>query len=189
MLLAGCDKRLGLIEAIAASLRDKRSAERVIHGVGALVEQRVCGMACGYEDCNDSARLAGDPVHRLLPGRDPRDGEWLASQPTLSRFENAIDSRSLVRMGRALADRVIERHRRRLKGRVRRITIDLDPTDHATHGEQQLALFNGHYGHWCYLPLAGFFSLTRRPSSICLPMCCVMVSPRRRRERSRCCAA
>jgi len=163
VLLAACDKRLGLIEAIAGSLRDGRSAERVIHGMRELVEQRVYGMACGYEDCNDSARLAGDPVHRLLLGRDPRDGEWLASQPTLSRFENAIDGRSLVRMGRALAERVIERHRRRLKGRVRRITIDLDPTDDPTHGGQQLTLFNAHYGHWCYLPVAGFLQFDEEP--------------------------
>lgn len=163
VLLAACDRQLALVEAIAGSLRDERSTERVIHGVRELVEQRVYGMACGYEDCNDSARLAGDPVHRLLLGRDPRDGEWLASQPTLSRFENAIDSRSLVRMGRAIADRVIERHRRRLKGRVRRITIDLDPTDHATHGGQQLTLFNQHYGHWCYLPLAGFLQFDEEP--------------------------
>ena len=36
-------------------------------------------------------------------------------------------------MGCELAARVVERHRRRL-GRVRRITIDLDPTDDPTHG-------------------------------------------------------
>jgi hypothetical protein len=163
LLLSACDKRLGLIEAIAGSLRDERSAERVIHGMRELVEQRVYGMACGYEDCNDSARLAGEPVHRLLLRRDPRDGEWLASQPTLSRFENAIDGRSLVRMGQALAERVVERHRRRLKGRVRRITIDLDPTDDPTHGGQQLTLFNAHYGHWCYLPVAGFLQFDEEP--------------------------
>jgi hypothetical protein len=163
VLLKACDKRLGLVEAIAGCLRDERSAERVIHGMRELVEQRVYGMACGYEDCNDSARLAGDPIHRLLLGRDPRDGEWLASQPTLSRFENAIDGRSLVRMGTALADCVIKRHRRRLRGRVRRITIDLDPTDDATHGQQQLALFNGHYDRWCYLPVAGFLQFDEEP--------------------------
>jgi len=163
ILLKACDKRLGLIDAIAAALRDKRSADRVVHGLRELVEQRVYGMACGYEDCNDSARLSRDPVHRLLLGRDPLDGEVLASQPTLSRFENGIDGRSLVGMGNALADCVIERHRKRLRGRVRRITIDLDPTDDPTHGQQQLTLFNGHYGHWCYLPVAGFLQFDEEP--------------------------
>ena len=163
ILLKACDRRLGLIDAIASCLRDKRSADRVIHGLRELVEQRVYGMACGYEDCNDSARLATDPVHRLLLGRDPLDGDALASQPTLSRFENGVDGRSLMSMGNAIADRVIERHRKRLRGRVRRITIDLDPTDDPTYGEQQLTLFNGHYGNWCYLPVAGFLQFDEEP--------------------------
>jgi len=68
-------------------------------------------------------------VHKLLVGREPIDGEDLASQPTLSRFENAPDRKELFRLGEALADCVIERHRKRLHGRARRITIDLDPTD------------------------------------------------------------
>ena len=60
------------------------------------------------------------------------------------------------RMGRELAASVIERHRRRLNGRARRITIDLDPTDDRTHGAQQLTFFNSHYDSWCYLPLLAF---------------------------------
>lgn len=91
VLLSACDKRLGLIGAMAGSLRHERRGDRVIHDVRELVEQRVYGMACGYEDCNGSARLAGDPMHRLLLGRDPREGEWLASQPTLSRFERSAN--------------------------------------------------------------------------------------------------
>ena len=59
-------------------------------------------------------------------------------------------------MAQELAIRVIERHRRRRCGRARRITIDLDPTDDATHGAQQLTFFNGYYDSWCYLPLLAF---------------------------------
>jgi hypothetical protein len=69
------------------------------------------------------------PIHKLLVGRDPADGEDLASKPTLSRFENAPDRKDPLRMGETLADCVIERHPKRLHGRARRITIDLDPTD------------------------------------------------------------
>ena len=163
ILLKACDKKLGLIEAMASCLRERRSRERVVHSLRELVEQRVYGMACGYEDCNDSARLCRDPVQRLLLGRDPIDGETLASQPTLSRFENGIDGRSLMRMGNVLADRVIERHRKRLRGRVRRITIDMDPTDDPTYGQQQLTLFNSHYDNWCYLPVACFLQFDEEP--------------------------
>jgi hypothetical protein len=80
----------------------------------------------------------------------------LASQPTLSRWENAMDRKDLFRMGWALGDLVIERHRKRLRGRkVRRITLDFDPTDDPTHGQQEFSFYHGYYGTYCYLPLLG----------------------------------
>lgn len=163
LLLKACDKRLGLMEALSSCLREGRRADRISHGLRELVEQRVYGLACGYEDCNDSARLADDPVHQLLLGRKSGQRDRLASQPTLSRFENGVDGRSLVRMGTALAERVIARHKRRLRGRARRVTVDMDPTDDPTYGAQQLTLFNGHYANWCYLPMAAFLQFDDEP--------------------------
>lgn len=157
------DERLGLSEALAACLRDRRAPEKIVHSMHDLLRQRVYGFACGYEDCNDAGRLMGDPIHRLLLDRDPVQGEALASQPTLSRFENGVDVRSLERMAVAPAECVIARHRKRLKKRVRRITIDLDPTDDPTYGQQQLTFFNTHYGNWCYLPMAGFLQFDEEP--------------------------
>ena len=85
-------------------------------------QKRLFAIACGYADGNDDARLADDPVMKFLAGRDPVAGESLASQPTLSRFENAARQRDLLRLSEALADAVIARHKRRKK-QVRRITI------------------------------------------------------------------
>ncbi len=113
-------------------------------------------IACGYPDANDSARLAADPIHKMLLDRDPVTGLDLASQPTLSRFENSLGSKQLYRLGEALAESVIERHAKRLGGHARRVTIDLDPTDDPTHGAQQLSFFNSHYDNACYLPMMGF---------------------------------
>ena len=158
ILLKAADRRLGLTAALAACLKDERQAGKVEHQLEEMLMQRMIGIACGYEDANDAARLASDPVHKLLVGRDPLQGRDLASQPTLSRFENAVDRKPLFRMTEALADTVIERHHCRLKGRARRITIDLDPTDDPTHGAQQLSFFNGHYDTWCYLPVVGFLT-------------------------------
>lgn len=159
ILLKAADRRLGgLTEALAACLEDERQAGKVDHEVDELLMQRVMAIACGYEDANDAARLAADPVHKLLVGRDPVKGEDLASQPTLSRFENSVDRKELFCMGEVLADLVIERHRKRLHGHARLITIDLDPTDDPTHGAQQLTFFNGHYDSYCYLPMVGFVS-------------------------------
>jgi hypothetical protein len=157
LLLKAVDDRLGLSSALAGCIRDNRDPTRVTHSMLDLLRQRIFLLANGYEDCNDATRLVDDPVPRMLLDRDPIDGDDIASQPTLSRFENRIDGRSLVRMGHALADTVIESQRqRRKRQRVRRITIDMDPTDDPTHGQQQLTLFNGHYDTWCYLPVAAF---------------------------------
>jgi len=122
-----------------------------------LLAQRVFSIACGYPDANDAAR-ADDPIHKLLLDRDPIGGDDLASQPTLSRCENAIDTKELYQMSETLADSVIQRHTQRLRHRVHRVTIDLDRTDDPTHGAQQLSFFNGPYESWCYLPVVGFVS-------------------------------
>jgi hypothetical protein len=153
ILLKGIDTQLGLTKRLAACLQDERQPGKIQHQTLELFRQRVFGIACGYADCNDAARLADDAIHKLLVDRDPIAGPALASQPTLSRFENAVGWRELLRMGHVLADTVIAHHRRRLKGRARRITIDLDPTDDPTHGQQEFTFFNGHYDTWCYLPL------------------------------------
>ena len=158
ILLKAADRRYGLIDVMADCLRDTRQAGKVDHSLRELVAQRVFSIACGYPDANDSARLSSDPIHKMLLDRDPVTGCNLASQPTLSRFENSIRTRELYRLGEALANSVIDRHAERLHGRARLVTIDLDPTDDPTHGAQQLSFFNGHYDTWCYLPVMGFVS-------------------------------
>ena len=163
ILLKAADRRLGITAALAACLEDERQPGKVRHQLHELVTQRVMGIALGYEDANDAARLASDPIHKLLVGRDPVKGDDLASQPTLSRFENAPDRKELFRMTEALADRVIERHGKRLHGRARRITIDMDPTDDPTHGQQQFSFFNTHYGTHCYLPVVVFLTFDDEP--------------------------
>ena len=161
VLLKAADRGLGLTAALAACLRDDRQEGKVRHESDELLTQRIMAIACGYEDANDAARLASDPMHKLLAGRDPVEGEDLASQPTLSRFENSVGRKELFRMGEALAETVIERHRKRLHGRARLITIDMDPTDDPTHGAQQLSFFNWHYNSYCYLPMAGFLTFNQ----------------------------
>ena len=163
VLLQACDRRLGLTDALIGTIEDRRQSGKVRHAIGDLVRQRLYAIACGYPEGNEAGRLGADPIQKLLCGRDPIEGEDLASQPTLSRFENAFDRADLYRMGIALAQTVIERHRRRLKRKAKRITIDLDPTDDPTHGAQQLTFFNGHYDTWCYLPVAGFLTFNEEP--------------------------
>lgn len=159
LLLKAVDDQAGLTTSLAAALTDPREPGKVRHSLGDMLRQRIFGICCGYGDANDVAHLNTDPMHKLLLNRDPVDGDDLASQPTLSRFENRRRPADLYRMGCALAEAVIAAHRRRLGGkRCKLITLDLDPTDDPCHGNQQLSLFNGHYGNWCYLPLLAFVS-------------------------------
>lgn len=164
ILLRACDATLGLSKRLAACLADRRQEGKIEHTMRDLLRQRLFGIGCGYADGNDVARVGNDPIHKLLLDRDAINGAMLASQPTLSRFENASTRADLYRMGEALAECVIERHQRRLgRRRCKHITVDLDPTDDPTHGGQQLTFFNGHYDSWCYLPIAGFLSFNHEP--------------------------
>ena len=174
LLLKAAAGRYGLLDELTACLRDQRQAGKVDHGLRELLAQRVFSIACGYPDANDSARLARDPIHKLLLDRDPVEGRDLASQPTLSRFENGVGVKELYRMGEALALSVIRRHGKRLRRRAYRVTIDLDPTDDPTHGAQQLSFFNGHYDNWCYLPVLGFVSFNEEAEQY---LCAAVLRP------------
>ena len=164
VLLKAVDDRLGLTSLLASCVPERRQAGKIQHSIVDLTRQRVFGIACGYPDQADAARLSDDPVHKLALDRDPVSGRSLATQPTLSRFENAVDRRSLVRMGWALAETVIEGQRRRRRGRPpRRITVDLDLTHDPTHGQQELTFFHGFYDTYCYLTLLGTITFDDEP--------------------------
>jgi hypothetical protein len=126
ILLKGADRSYRLIASLAGCMEDNRQAGKVDHSLQQLLAQRVFSIACGYPDGNDSARLGADPVHKMLLDRDPVSGLDLASQPTLSRFENAVGAKELYRLGESLALSVMERHRKRLRGQARLVTIDLE---------------------------------------------------------------
>jgi hypothetical protein len=155
VLLKGVDQALGLSESLAECLRDPRQPGKIAHDFRELLRQRMFAIAMGHPDGNDARELADDPVHKLLVDRDPVDGAALASQPTLSRFENTVQTTDLYRIADTMADVVIDRHRRRLGKRCKRITLDFDPTDDPTHGQQEFTFFHGYYDTYCYLPLIG----------------------------------
>ena len=174
VLLKAAEKVYGLVAGFVRCLVDRREPGKVRHTVADLLGQRIFGIACGHPDGNDAEHLAEDPIHKLLLGRDPVAGDPLASQPTISRFENGATRTALYRMGRELTTRVIERHARRLDGRARRIIIDLDPTDDRTHGAQQMSFFNAYYDSWCYLPLLAFLTFDRESDQY---LCAALLRP------------
>lgn len=162
LLLKSVDQSLGLSRSLVGCLNDPRQTGKVRHDLRGLFQQRMYAIACGYPDGNDAARLSTDPVFKLLSDRDPLGGTDLASQSTLSRFENAVSRGELVRLASALAQCVIDRHARRRR-KTRLITLDFDPTADPTYGSQQLSLFSHYYDRHCYLPLVGCLSFDQEP--------------------------
>ena len=154
VLLAARDRQLGLAETLCDTLIDSRQPGKVRHQLLEQMRQRTFAIALGCPDGNDAAKLRDDPVLKLACDRDPVNGDALASQPTLSRFENSVNGRQLLQMGYGLAQTVIAEQAKRRRGKkLWRIIIDVDPTCDRTYGAQQLTLFNGYYGSYCYLPL------------------------------------
>src|ERR687886_783244 len=129
--LAAADQALGLCAALAACVPEWRRGP-VRHSLAALVRQRVFQIACGYEDQNDADTLRSDPLLKLVCGRRPESEGDLASQPTLSRLENAVDRHACVRLAHALLDIYLRARER--DGRPTHLVIDIDSTDDPTHG-------------------------------------------------------
>ena len=94
VLLRQMDDRLGLSERLAALLPDERDPRKVKHDRREQMRQRLYQIALGYPDCNDVDRLRHDPLLKSVCDRWPQ-AEGLSSQPTLSRWENAVDFRHL----------------------------------------------------------------------------------------------
>ena len=104
LLLGEVDRRFGVTEAVSDRLRDRRQPGKVRQSLHDLVRQRVYQIACGYEDCNDAVTLAADPVFKAAVDRAPQSDPDLASQPTLSRFENSLSRSDLYRAAQVLVD-------------------------------------------------------------------------------------
>jgi hypothetical protein len=128
----------------------------VRHALETLVRQRVFQIACGYEDQDDADSLRADPLLKLVCGRLPESGADLASQPTLSRLENAVRATSCYRLALALARVYCHQREQRDGGPPRRVLLDFDGTDDPTHGDQEGTAYHGYYGQHMYHPLLVF---------------------------------
>jgi hypothetical protein len=150
--LAEADTVLGLCAALAAEVPEWRRGS-VRHSRETLVRQRVFQIACGYEDQDDADSLRSDPLLKLACGRLPDEAD-LASQPTLSRLENAVDYKACYRLAQALLDLYLQERGR--DGAPERILIDADSTDDPTYGKQEGSAYHGYYRQHQYHPLLLF---------------------------------
>jgi hypothetical protein len=144
---------LGVCAALAAGVPEWRRGG-VRHSLEALVRQRVFQIACGYADQDDADTLRTDPLFKLACGRLPASEADLASQPTLSRLENAVDRHAVEQLAASLADLYIRERGR--AGAPGRLVLDLDGTDDPAHGEQEGVAYHGYYRQHMYHPLLIF---------------------------------
>src|SRR3954464_7857487 len=134
------DEQIRLTEQFAAALGDRRDLARVQQPLLSMVRQRIYGIIADYEDQNDHDTLRSDPVFKLIADRLPDDPD-LASQPTLSRFENAVSIADLWRLRDVFVDTFIQS----FDEPPRHLTLDIDAFDDPAHGQQQLIMFHGYY--------------------------------------------
>ena len=87
LILREVCKRRGIFERLKDCFTDYRNPSFTIHSVQALLEQRIYGLACGYEDLNDHDILRQDAVFQLLIGKQPELEPKLAGRNTLNRLE------------------------------------------------------------------------------------------------------
>jgi hypothetical protein len=141
------DEQIGLTQAFAHALEDTRVSALCDHTFLEMARSRIFGILAGYEDQNDHDALRHEPIFKLIVDRSPED-EPLASQPTLSRFENTINITSLKRLRDCFVDQFITS----FAVPPKHLTLDLDAVDDPAHGEQQLVLFHGYFEQYQYFP-------------------------------------
>lgn len=167
VLLAEIDRKIDLTARLAACLEDPRQQSKVRHDLLVLLRERTYAIALGYPDGTDCARLADDAALKVALGQVPVRDVLLASQATISRFENTPTARELLGAQRALEDVVLERLQRRHRG-AKKIYLDFDPSHDRAYGEQQGVLFNGFYDGYGYLPTFGFLAVEGDPEQYLL---------------------
>ena len=140
--------KIGIIEQLTQAIHDERHQSYVKHEVIELLMQRIFQIICGYEDANDANDLRIDPGFKASCNRLP-SGDDLASQPTMTRFENSISKKDLYRIAEVIVDHYIASY----KTPPEAIILDIDDTEDETHGAQQLSLFNAYHDEYCYEPL------------------------------------
>jgi hypothetical protein len=171
LLLRELEFRRRIIKRLSECFNDRREKEYIEHSVEALVSQRVCGIALGYEDLNDHEDLRKDWLLATMIGkkdptgadrkREQDKGKALAGKSTLNRLEltpekaDASKNRyqKIEYEGKKIEELFVEVFLEAYKQEPERIVIDVDTTDDRIHGHQEGRFFHGYYGDYCYLPL------------------------------------
>lgn len=145
LLLKEVDNQIGLIDKLSECINDDRHQSYIKHHISSMLRQRIMQIAAGYEDANDCNALKDDGILKACANQQ----QPLATQPTMSRFENQVGKKELYRIAKTFVDNFIASY----ESEPDVIIIDSDDTNSFTYGQQELTLFNSYYGDYCYMPL------------------------------------
>lgn len=145
LLLNEVENQVGIISRMVSCINDTRHQGYVKHSVSHLLRQRTMQIAAGYEDANDCNSMRNDGILKVCAGQE----QSMATQPTMSRFENQVGRKELYNMGKAFVDGFISSY----ASEPDAIILDCDDTAALLYGQQELGLFNTYYGDTCYMPL------------------------------------
>lgn len=148
------DDALGLTDAAAGLIGDPRTGRNGRHRLAGLLRQSIFSRLAGYEDVNDADGLRRDPVMRqLVGGRAVKRGA--ASASAMGRFETAMLARpENLAVLADLPGRWIDAVHDRRPPKV--VTLDMDSSESPVHGDQEGAMWNGHFRSKCLHPLFVF---------------------------------
>ncbi|MFH1326468.1 MAG: IS1380 family transposase [Candidatus Falkowbacteria bacterium] len=149
LLLNEVEKQTGIIEGLTNCIKDERDQRYVQHTLAQLLSQRIYQIAAGYEDANDCNDLRSDAILKICAGQLPENDPDLASQPTMSRFENSVSRSDLYRIAECFGRAFINSY----ETEPAVIIIDCDDTNNNAYGNQLLIEFNNYYGEYCFMPL------------------------------------
>src|SRR5947208_12419819 len=148
-MLREVEQRLRVADRLAGCIEDQRAPDQITHTLADIIRFRLLMIAAGYEDANDANSLRADPMFKMAHDLAPSDGE-LCSQSTISRLEKIPDTRTLLRMGRAMVDlRLVQAGSQTHRAGYRR---------HVRCGSRRptVALFNAHYDEYGFQPIVVF---------------------------------
>jgi hypothetical protein len=148
------DDALGLTDLASGLLADHRTGKNGRHTFVGLLRQSVFSRLAGYEDVNDADRLCRDPVMRqLIGGRAVKSGA--ASASAIGRFETLTltQPENLAALADLSGHWIDAVHAQR-PSKV--IGLDMDSSESPVFGDQEGAMWNGHFQSKCLRPLFVF---------------------------------
>jgi hypothetical protein len=170
---------LGILDELAGRWPDPRCQAMVTHTGREILAQQIYQYLAGYFDFNDANCTRHDPLFRALAGVSP-DDHPLASGSTSARFVHAYTRREAdkppeerevlfeqreaqLQRIRLLNEYLVELFAKTRPQPPTHVILDLDGSEDAAYGQQQLTFWNLHYDQNQYYPLFVFDGVTGFP--------------------------